>query len=204
MARRLAGILSAIGVGLAASGAAAQGSAAPGSAFDFSFQSIDGKDLPLSSFRGKVLLVVNTASLCGFTDQYRALQAVYQKYEAAGLVVIGVPSNDFGGQEPKAEKDVKAFCEGAFGVTFPLTAKYPVRGSSAHPFYRWASDTLGPMNAPWWNFHKYLVGRDGKLVTAFGTRTTPDAKDVLQAIEAELAKPAPAAAKAEGAIRDAG
>ncbi|MBX9926350.1 MAG: glutathione peroxidase [Hyphomicrobiaceae bacterium] len=190
MARRIARLLGAIGVGVTISGGEA---AAQGSAYDFTFQSIDGQAMPLSEFRGKALLIVNTASFCGFTEQYRALQAVYQKYEAGGLVVIGVPSNDFGGQEPKSEKDVKAFCEGAFGVTFPLTAKYPVRGAAAHPFYRWASETLGAVNGPWWNFHKYLVGRDGKLVAAFGTRTAPDAKDVINAIEAEIAKPVSAA-----------
>ena len=139
-------------------------------------------------YSGKVLLVVNTASFCGFTPQYKALQALYDKYEQRGLVVIGVPSNDFGGQEPKSEAEVKTFCEGAFGITFPLTAKYHVRGGERHPFYGWASDTLGSMNAPWWNFHKYLVGRDGKLVTAFGTRTEPQSSDVITAIEAELAK----------------
>jgi glutathione peroxidase len=166
---------------------------AAGSAYDHTFQSIDGKPMPLSQFRGKVLLVANTASFCGFTQQYAALQKLHEAYEARGLVVIGVPSNDFGGQEPKGEAEVKSFCQGAFGITFPLTAKYRVRGDDKHSFYAWASTTLGSMNAPWWNFHKYLVGRDGKLVTSFGTRTEPQAPDVIKAIEAELARPAPAA-----------
>lgn len=160
---------------------------------DFSFQSIDGKPMPLADFRGKVLLVVNTASLCGFTPQYTALQKLHEAYEARGLVLIGVPSNDFGGQEPKSEAEVKSFCQGAFGITFPLTAKYHVRGADQHPFYAWASDTLGMFNGPWWNFHKYLVGRDGKLVSAFGTRTEPQSAEIVKAIEAELAKPAPTA-----------
>jgi glutathione peroxidase len=164
-----------------------------GSAYDYTFQSIDGKPMPLSAFRGKVLLVVNTASLCGFTAQYAALQKLHEAYEARGLVVIGVPSNDFGGQEPKTEAEVKEFCQGAFGITFPLTAKNHVKGPDRHSFYGWASDTLGAMNAPWWNFHKYLVGRDGSLVTSFGTRTEPGAPDVGRAIEAELGKPAPSA-----------
>lgn len=167
--------------------------AAPG-AFDFSFTSIDGKPMPLSTYSGRVLLVVNTASMCGFTPQYKALQAVYEKYQSRGLVVIGVPSNDFGGQEPKAAGEIKEFCQGAFGVTFPLTDKTAVKGDAAHPFYRWARDTLGTVSAPWWNFHKYLVGRDGRLVTAFFSTTPPDARRVTAAIEAELAKPPPATA----------
>lgn len=171
--------------------------AAPaGSAYDHTFQSIDGKPLPLAAYRGKVLLVVNTASFCGFTPQYTALQALYQAYEAKGLVVIGVPSNDFGGQEPKSDAEVKQFCQGAFGITFPLTAKYHVRGSEKHSFYSWTAETLGAMDGPWWNFHKYLVGRDGKLVQSFGSRTEPQSPAVVAAIEAELAKPAPQAALA--------
>ena len=182
----------------AAFGALSLGSLAPaavaaGLAYDHAFESIDGKAMPLAIYRGKVLLVVNTASMCGFTPQYKALQKLHETYESRGLVVIGVPSNDFGGQEPNSEADVKTFCEGAYGITFPLTAKYAVRGNGKHSFYAWASGTLGAMNAPWWNFHKYLAGRDGKLVTSFGTRTEPSAPDVIKAIEAELAKPTPAA-----------
>jgi glutathione peroxidase len=181
---------------LLAMGGVAGGSRAAaqsGTAWDKSFQAIDGTPMPLAGYRGKVLLVVNTASFCGFTQQYAALQKLHEAYESRGLIVIGAPSNDFGGQEPKSEAEVKSFCEGAFGITFPLTSKIHVRGSERHPFYTWASETLGSMNAPWWNFHKYLVGRDGKLVSAFGTRTEPQAPDVIKAIEAELAKPAPTA-----------
>ena len=189
MLKGIAGVLSVLA---AASGIiATDAGAAEGSAYDHKFQSIDGKPMPLSSFRGKVLLVVNTASFCGFTPQYTALQKLYETYEARGLVVIGVPSNDFGGQEPKSEAEVKEFCQGAFGITFPLTAKYHVVGSEKHPFYGWAASALGAMNGPWWNFHKYLVGRDGKLVTSFGTRTEPQAESVIAAIEAELAKAVP-------------
>lgn len=163
-------------------------------AADFSFTSIDGQPMPLSAFNGKVLLVVNTASLCGFTPQYTALQALHEAYEKRGFVVIGVPSNDFGGQEPGDAAKVKEFCTGTYGVTFPLTAKEVVSGAKAHPFYLWAKETLGSMNAPWWNFHKYLVGRDGKLVTAFLSTTSPESNSVKEAIEAELDKPAPLAA----------
>jgi glutathione peroxidase len=162
-----------------------------GRAFDHRFTSIDGSPLPLADFRGKALLVVNTASFCGFTNQYAGLQQLWTSYEARGLVVIGVPSNDFGEQEPKAEGEIKTFCTGAFGVTFPLTSKEVVSGSAAHPFYRWAS-TAAPGAGPKWNFHKYLVGRDGRLIAGFGTTVKPDAPQLIRAIEAALAVPAPA------------
>ena len=161
-----------------------------GSAYDFSFTSIDGKPMPLSAYQGKTLLVVNTASFCGFTQQYKGLQALYEKYEAKGFVVVGVPSNDFGGQEPGSTKEIKDFCEGAFGITFPLTEKVPVTGAAAHPFYQWAVATLGPKSAPGWNFHKYLVGRDGRIVSSFYSGAAPDSKEVVAAVEQELAKSA--------------
>ncbi|MEQ1673163.1 MAG: glutathione peroxidase, partial [Hyphomicrobium sp.] len=132
-----------------------------------------------------------TASFCGFTKQYAGLQQLWSKYEAKGLVVIGVPSNDFGGQEPKAEGDIKSFCEGAFGVTFPLTAKQVVIGSGAHDFYKWAATAAGPDGLPSWNFHKYLIGRDGRLVASLSTRAAPDSPEVTAAIEKALAEPAP-------------
>lgn len=162
-------------------------------AWDFTFTSIDGKPMPLSDYKGRVLLVVNTASFCGFTKQYEALQALNAKYEAQGFTVIGVPSNDFGAQEPKAAGEIKEFCEGMFGVTFPLTDKNVVTGDGAHPFYKWAREELGWINAPKWNFHKYLVGRDGKLVTNFFSATAPDADRLVKAVEAEIAKPKVAA-----------
>lgn len=163
-------------------------------AWDFSFTSIDGKPMPLADFRGKVLLVVNTASFCGFTKQYRALQELHTEYEEQGFAVIGVPSNDFGAQEPKAAGEIKEFCEGMFGVTFPLADKTVVSGSGAHPFYKWARNESGWLNAPKWNFHKYLVGRDGRLVTSFYSQTAPNSERVVNAIEAEIAKPQAAAA----------
>lgn len=160
-----------------------------GSAFSYEFTGIDGKPLPLANYQGKVLLVVNTASFCGFTKQYAGLQKLWSDYEQKGLVVIGVPSNDFGGQEPKAEGDIKSFCEGAFGVTFPLTTKQVVTGDAAHPFYKWAATAAGPDGVPGWNFHKYLVGRDGHLIAAFSSRTSPDSDTIKDAIEKALAEP---------------
>ena len=164
--------------------------AADGSAFDFEFTSIDGAPMKLDAWRGKVLLVVNTASFCGYTKQYAGLQELWAKYEAKGLVVIGVPSNDFGGQEPKAEGEIKSFCEGAFGITFPLTSKQVVSGGAAHPFYQWAANAAGGDGVPQWNFHKYLIGRDGRMISSFSTRLSPASQDVTNAIEKALAEPA--------------
>lgn len=166
---------------------------ASGSAYDFSFTSIDGKPMALAEWRGKVLLVVNTASFCGFTKQYAGLQALWTKYESKGLVVVGVPSNDFGGQEPKAEGEIKKFCEGAFGITFPLTDKQAVTGSGAHPFYKWAAAAAGVGGEPGWNFHKYLIGKDGRLLRSFSSRMPPESEDLTREIEKALATNAAAA-----------
>ena len=160
-----------------------------GSAFDFTFDGIDGKPLALGAFKGKALLVVNTASFCGYTKQYEGLQALWRTYEVKGLVVVGVPSNDFGGQEPKSEGEIANFCKGAFGVTFPLTSKSVVSGEAAHPFYAWARDAMGGKSTPGWNFHKYLVARDGRLAAAFPSQVPPDHADLVGAIERELAAP---------------
>ncbi|MEM1139866.1 MAG: glutathione peroxidase, partial [Pseudomonadota bacterium] len=133
-------------------------------AYDFTFEAIDGSDLNLASFKGSPLIIVNTASRCGFTKQYKDLQQTWSDYKDQGLVVIGVPSNDFGSQEPGTEKEIAEFCEVNFGVDFPMTEKVAVKGAATHPFYAWARETLGDKNAPRWNFHKYFVDRDGNLV----------------------------------------
>jgi glutathione peroxidase len=157
------------------------------SAFDHTFEAIEGDKLPLGAWRGKVLLVVNTASFCGYTPQYEGLQALWERYESKGLVVIGVPSNDFGAQEPKSDSEILGFCKGAYNVTFPLTAKVAVKGAEAHPFYRWALEALGAANAPRWNFHKYLIGRDGRPIAGYGSRVEPLSAELVGAIEAALA-----------------
>ena len=165
-----------------------------GSAYDFEFGGIDGAPIKLSQWRGKVLLVVNTASFCGFTKQYAGLQDLWMRYGGEGLVVLGVPANDFGGQEPKSESEIKKFCEGGFGITFPLTSKQVVVGPASHPFYKRAAETVGPDGVPAWNFHKYLLGRDGRMIGAFASRVTPDSKELVGAIENALnAKAADAA-----------
>jgi glutathione peroxidase len=157
------------------------------SAYDFSFKSIDGSALPLSKFKGKPVLVVNTASECGYTPQYKELETLWQRYRDRGLVVLGVPCNDFGAQEPGSEAEIKSFCELNFGVDFPLTAKVHVTGTDAHPFYKWAAEVAGEAASPRWNFHKYLVGPDGALAAWFPTKMSPTAKDVTAAIEEALA-----------------
>jgi glutathione peroxidase len=158
------------------------------SAYDFAFTSIEGEPLPLSDFKGKVVLLVNTASRCGFTPQYEGLQALWERYRERGLVVLGVPSNDFGGQEPGSEAEIKQFCEVNFAVDFPLTSKEHVVGDQAHPFYRWAVTRFGFAAKPRWNFHKYLIGPDGELTDWFATTTKPTAARMTDAIEAQLAR----------------
>jgi glutathione peroxidase len=156
------------------------------SAFDFSFRKIDGGDLPLAQWRGKPVLVVNTASECGFTPQYADLEALWQRYRDRGFVLLGVPSNDFGAQEPGSDAAIKGFCEKNYGVDFPLAAKEKVVGKDAHPFYRWVVAELGEAGAPRWNFHKYLVGPDGKLIGAWASRVKPGDAAITGSLEAAL------------------
>ncbi len=162
----------------------------PESAYDFSFKTlVGGKPLPLSQFKGNVLLIVNTASKCGFTKQYEGLEQLYQHYHASGLVILGVPSNDFGSQEPGTDTEIAEFCRLNYGVSFPMAAKEVVSGQKAHPFYAWAKKTLGFGTAPKWNFHKYLIDRNGKLVDYFNSTTSPNAGRVHEAIETLLKQP---------------
>lgn len=158
-------------------------------AYDFAFRSIDGEPLPLSSFKGKALLVVNVASQCGLTPQYSGLEALWKAKRDHGLVVIGVPCNDFGSQEPGAESEIKSFCETRFNIDFPLTAKEHVVGADAHPLYRWVAGELGDAAVPKWNFHKYLFNRDGSMAGIFGSRTPPDDPGMNAAIGKALASP---------------
>jgi glutathione peroxidase len=174
-----------MGLGLVL-GAAARGRSSKGagmSAYDFDFVSIDGKKLPLSQYRGHPLLITNTASFCGFTPQYEDLEAVWKRYRDRGLVVIGVPSNDFGQQEPGSSTEIKEFCEGHYNVDFPLTEKVEVVGPNAHPFFHWIADELGDAGVPRWNFHKYLVAPDGTLAGAWPSRTRPTDAPVIGEIE---------------------
>ena len=157
-------------------------------AHQFSFNAIDGGALPLSRYNGKAVLIVNTASRCGFTRQYEDLQYLWQRYQDRGLVVLGVPSNDFAGQEPGTESEIKTFCEVNFDVNFPLTEKSIVKGSGAHPFYQWAGRSFGAMAKPRWNFHKYLITPDGRLADWFSSITSPRSERLIRAVEAVLPK----------------
>jgi glutathione peroxidase len=155
-------------------------------AYDFSFRQNDGKNLKLSDFKDKVILIVNTASKCGFTGQYQGLENLYKKYQNQGLVIIAVPSNDFGSQEPGNDQEIQQFCQINYGVSFPVVSKEVVSGDHAHPFYLWAKKELGFISAPKWNFHKYLIDRDGKLIDYFYSTTTPESEKIVKAIEAAL------------------
>lgn len=158
-------------------------------AYAFSFAGLAGGDIKLADYAGKPILVVNTASLCGYTPQYASLQALYTRFLDRGLVVIGVPSNDFGAQEPGEANDIGHTAHQGYGVTFPLAAKADVKGLNPHPFYKWAAAER-PLETPRWNFHKYLVGRDGHIAAVFATQVEPTDTRVIAAIEKELSRPA--------------
>ena len=156
------------------------------SAHDFAFKTIDGAPLPLSSYKGKAVLVVNVASQCGLTPQYSGLEALWKEKGKDGLVVLGVPCNDFGSQEPGTENEIKTFCETRYSVDFPMTSKEHVVGGDAHPLYKWVTDELGEAAMPRWNFHKYLFNKDGSIAGTFGSRTPPDDPAMNEAIDAAL------------------
>lgn len=155
---------------------------------DFSFVKSNGEPLRLSDYRGSVVMIVNTASQCGFTPQYAALESLYNKYKDRGFVVIAVPCDDFGHQEPGTDAQIQEFCQLNFGVTFPVVKKVKVKGEEAHPFFTYAKDTLGFTSAPRWNFYKYLIDKQGRVVDFFASITKPDSPKVIQAIEQLLTK----------------
>jgi len=150
-------------------------------AYAFSFPALVGGDIRLADYAGRPLLVVNTASLCGFTPQYAGLQELWTEFRDRGLMMIGVPSNDFGGQEPGGATEIAETAQHQYGVTFPIAAKAVVRGPEAHPFYRWAAEAR-PMDVPRWNFHKYLVGRNGYIAEAFPHTVEPSDTRIKTAI----------------------
>ena len=152
-------------------------------AYDFQFNDLDGSALNLSDYRGKVIIVVNVASQCGFTKQYEDMQNVWEKYQSKGIVMLGIPSNDFGKQEPGSNKDIKNFCEAKFGISFPMTEKVSVKGSDAHPFYIWARENHGKSAIPKWNFHKIIIDRNGKIAETFASITNPSSKRFIKALE---------------------
>ncbi len=158
------------------------------SIYDFTLPSIDGKPLPLSTFKGKVILVVNVASRCGFTPQYSALESIYEKYKDQGFVIVGFPANNFGGQEPGTNQEIKTFCQTKYSVTFPIYSKVSVKGPDQTPLYQYLTTTANPALAGdiKWNFTKFLVSRDGQVVKRFESAVTPDSSEVTSAIEAQL------------------
>lgn len=154
-------------------------------AYAFSFPSLKGEPIALADYTGKPLLIVNTASLCGFTPQFAGLQELWTRFGERGLVVIGVPSNDFGGQEPGDANEISETAHHQYGVSFPMAAKSEVRGANAHPFYKWAAAER-PNDLPRWNFHKYLIGRDGHIADVFPERIEPTDTRVITAIARQL------------------
>lgn len=157
-------------------------------AHDFSFAKLDEPgEINLADYAGKAVLVVNVASACGFTSQYRDLEALYEAKVGKGLVILGVPCNDFGHQEPGAAREIREFCDSSYHVTFPMAAKVEIVPSARrHPFYQWVAEELGDSALPRWNFHKYLIGKDGSLIEAFPSKAAPLGPDMLEAINHAL------------------
>tara|TARA_Y100000816_G_scaffold287056_1_gene269164 strand:+ start:84 stop:596 length:513 start_codon:yes stop_codon:yes gene_type:complete len=153
--------------------------------FDYDIDTINGKKISLNEYNNKVILLVNTASYCGFTKQYDGLQILYDKYKSKGLVVLGVPSNSFN-QEKKDEKDIKEFCEVNFNISFPMTSIYEVKGENSHDIYKWAKINHGKSAVPKWNFHKILINKQGKIEDTFSSFTKPNSKKIVSKIEALL------------------
>jgi glutathione peroxidase len=157
------------------------------SIYDLPLKDIDGKDTSLKPYQGKVMLIVNVASKCGFTPQYTALEALHQKYKDRGLVVLGFPCNQFGGQEPGTDAEIKQFCSSKYNVTFPMFDKIEVNGASRHPLYVMLAGKESPVAGDiGWNFTKFLIGRDGKILNRYGSKVKPDSEEVTKAVEAAL------------------
>ena len=154
-------------------------------AYDYSFKGLDGNKIDLNNFKNKIIIIVNVASRCGYTPQYEDLQNLWTDYREKDLIVIGVPTNNFK-QEPGSNKDIKDFCETYFGITFPMTEKINVIGKNAHPFYKWAKKNHGITAIPKWNFHKIIIGKNGKVVNTFASFTKPNSKKFIKFIETEI------------------
>ncbi len=152
-------------------------------AYDFKFNDLDGSALSLSEYKGKVIVVINVASQCGFTNQYEDMQKIWEKYQDKGIVILGVPSNNFGKQEPGSNSEIKKFCESKFGISFPMTEKVSVKGPKAHPFYIWARENHGKSAVPKWNFHKIIIDKDGKIAETFSSIVNPSSKKFIKTLE---------------------
>ncbi len=154
--------------------------------FDFTMKDIDGKRVPLSKFKGKTVLVVNVASKCGLTPQYKGLQQLYTQYKDKGLVILGFPANEFNGQEPGTSEEIKQFCTATYGVTFPMFQKIAVKGEGIDPLYAWLTSAIEPKGDIEWNFAKFLIGPDGKIVKRFKPQVTPESEDLIKAVNATV------------------
>tara|TARA_Y100000590_G_scaffold348033_1_gene398850 strand:+ start:2761 stop:3312 length:552 start_codon:yes stop_codon:yes gene_type:complete len=152
-------------------------------AYDFEFKDLDGSTIKLSEYKNKVIVIINVASQCGFTNQYEDMQKIWEKYQSKGIVILGVPSNDFGKQEPGSNEEIKNFCEAKFGISFPMTEKVMVKGPEAHPFYVWARENHGKSAIPKWNFHKIIIDKEGKINETFTSITNPSSKKFIKALE---------------------
>jgi glutathione peroxidase len=179
-------ITGALAVATAPVAARAEGQVSRITAYAFSFPALEAGDIRLAEYTGHPLLVVNTASQCGYTPQYAGLQQLWTEFHGRGLAIIGVPSNDFGGQEPGGAKEIAETAQHEYAVTFPIAAKAVVAGPSAHPFYKWAAQ-VRPTDVPKWNFHKYLIGRDGYIADVFASAVEPTDTRVKTAIAKALA-----------------
>ena len=151
-------------------------------AYDFEFKDLDGSSLKLSDYKNKVIVIVNVASQCGFTNQYEDMQKIWEKYQSKDFVILGVPSNDFGKQEPGSNEEIKNFCEAKFGISFPMTEKVIVKGPNAHPFYIWARENHGKSAIPKWNFHKIIIDKEGKVNETFTSITNPSSKKFIKVL----------------------
>lgn len=158
---------------------------AANSIHELTMRSIDGQETPLAGFKGKVVLFVNVASQCGYTPQYKGLESLYRKYRDRGLVVVGVPANNFGSQEPGTNEEIKQFCTRNYAVTFPMMAKVSVKGAEAAPLYQYLQQAAGEVR---WNFTKFLVGQDGKVLQKFDSGVAPESADLAKAIEQALSR----------------
>jgi glutathione peroxidase len=157
--------------------------------YNYSFDKVDGKGkIDLKNYKGKLIIVVNTASLCGFTKQYASLQNLWAKYRDQGLVIIGVPSNNFGNQEPGGNTEIQNFCTAKFAITFPLAAKIDIKGDNAHPFFVRTRAEFGKISGPSWNFYKYIISPEGKLIAWYTSLVNPESKKFVSMIEENLPK----------------
>ena len=158
----------------------------PNTIYDFTMKDIDGKAVNLAKYKGKVLLVVNVASKCGLTPQYKGLEALYREYKSKGVVILGFPANNFGSQEPGTEKEIKEFCTGKYDVTFPMFSKISVKGEDQAPLYKWLIANSGISDDIEWNFAKFVIGKDGKVAKRISPRTTPTDPSLRQALDDAL------------------